>query len=76
MAECKELLCGILTFLKILFIYLSAWDFGCGLRAYLPPGMWDLSPQTRDQTCVPCVGRRILNPWTMSTVSELECHWP
>ena len=25
---------------------------------------WDLSPQGRDRTCVPCIGRRILNCWT------------
>ena len=71
MAECKELLCGILTFLKILFIYLPAWDFGCGLWAYLPPSMWDFSSQTRDRTCVPRIQRQILNPWATSTVLEL-----
>ena len=27
-------------------------------------GMWDLSSSTRDQTHVPCIGRRILNCWT------------
>ena len=26
--------------------------------------MWDLSSPTRDQTCVPCIGRWILNHWT------------
>ena len=30
--------------------------------------MWDLSSPTRDQTCVPCIGRRILNPWTTRKV--------
>ena len=27
-----------------------------------------LSPSTRDQTCVPCTSRRILNPWTIREV--------
>ena len=26
--------------------------------------MWDLSSLTSDQTCIPCIGRRILNHWT------------
>ena len=26
--------------------------------------MWDLSPLSRDQTHVPCIGRQILNHWT------------
>ena len=33
---------------------------GTGLVALQPVG----SSQTRDQTCVPCIGRRILNHWT------------
>ena len=28
----------------------------------------DLSSLTRDQTRVPCIGRRILNPWTTREV--------
>ena len=31
------------------------------LYILLPCGMWDLSSQTRDQTCVPRIGRQILN---------------
>ena len=27
-----------------------------------------LRPSTRDQTCIPCTGRRILNPWTIREV--------
>ena len=27
-------------------------------------GIWDLSSPTRDQTCTPGIGRRILNHWT------------
>ena len=30
--------------------------------------MWDLSSLTRDQTCVPCVRRQILNQWTTREV--------
>ena len=30
--------------------------------------MWDLSSPTKDQTCVPCIGRWILNHWTASEV--------
>jgi len=30
--------------------------------------MWDLSCPTRDRTCVLCIGRRILNPWTTGEV--------
>ena len=27
--------------------------------------------QTRDQTCVPCIGSQILNPWTTMEVPEV-----
>ena len=30
----------------------------------MPCGMWDLRSLTRDRTCVPCIGRQILNHWT------------
>ena len=36
----------------------------CGSRAQLLCGMWGLSSLTRDQTCVPCTARQILNHWT------------
>ena len=29
-------------------------------------GMWDFSSHPRGQTCVPCIGRRIVNHWTTS----------
>ena len=35
----------------------------CGSRAQLLRGMWE-SSQTRARTCVPCIGRQILNHWT------------
>ena len=34
-------------------------------------GMWDLSSPTRDRTCVPCIGRRILYQWTTREVPSL-----
>ena len=30
--------------------------------------MWDLSSQTRDGICTPCIGRRSLNRWTTRDV--------
>ena len=46
----------------------------CGIWAELLCGMGDFSSQTRDRTCVPCVGRQIPNHWTTreprSTSSE------
>ena len=36
----------------------------CGSWTELPCNMWDLSSQTRDWTCVPCISRQILNHWT------------
>ena len=30
--------------------------------------MWDLSSPTRARTCLPCIGRRILNHWTTREV--------
>ena len=40
----------------------------CGAWAELPWGMCDLCSLTRDWTCVPCIGRRILNHWTTREV--------
>ena len=34
-------------------------------------GMWDLSSLTRDRTCVPCLGRQILNHWTSREVPKV-----
>ena len=36
----------------------------CGTWAELLCGLGDFSSQTRDRTCVPCVGRQIPNHWT------------
>ena len=42
------------------FCFLGIYLFDC---VGLGHGTWDLSPLTRDQTCVPCIGRKILNHW-------------
>ena len=34
-------------------------------------GMWDLSFQTRDQICIPCTGRQIINHWMTRDVPVL-----
>ena len=36
----------------------------CGPWAQLSCSTWDLSSSTKDQTCVPCIGKWILNHWT------------
>ena len=33
-------------------------------------GLWHLSSLTRDRTCVPCIGRQILNHWTTGKPRE------
>lgn len=35
----------------------------CDTRALLLCNIWDLCSPTRDQACIPCLGRRILNCW-------------
>ena len=40
----------------------------CGVWAWLPRSMWDLSFPTRDRTCIPCITRWVLNPWTSREV--------
>ena len=42
----------------------------CGSLAQSPQGMWDLSPLTRDQTCVSCIAKCILNPWPTREVPQ------
>ena len=43
----------------------------CGVWAQLPHGTWDRSSLTRDRTCIPWIGRRILNHWTTREVPIL-----
>ena len=38
------------------------------VRRLMPCSMWDLSSLTRDQTCLPCIGRQILYHWTTREV--------
>ena len=45
----------------------SSVIMACGFSC--PSGVWDLSFQTRHPTCVPCISRWILNPWTTKEVS-------
>ena len=39
--------------------------------------MWNLSSLTRDQTHIPCIGRQILNYWTIKKVlfSRISLYW-
>ena len=45
--------------------------FICNAWAYLPRGMWDLSPLMKDLIHVPCIGRWILNHQTASEVPNM-----
>lgn len=38
-------------------------------------GMWDLSSQTRNQTCAPCNGGWSLKHWTSREVLNYYCNW-
>ena len=40
-----------------------------------PTAMWDLSSPSRDQTCIPCIGRQILYHWTTRVVPVLDSFW-
>ena len=40
------------------------------------PEAWDLSSQTRDQTCVPSTSRQILNHWTIRESQGKNCFFP
>ena len=55
----------------------SSWGhtdlFSCGPWAYLLHTVWELSSPSRDQTCVPCSGRQILNHWTTGEVLVVFC---
>ena len=41
----------------------------------MPSSMWDLISQIRDQICVPCIARWILNHWTPREVPPLTFFW-
>ena len=41
---------------------------GCGTWAQLPCSMWDVSPQCKDGTHVPCIGRWILSHYSTREV--------
>ena len=59
-------------FILKIFIYLFwlCWVFfvahglsSCGAQAWLLQDIWDLSSRIRNQTCVPCTARQVLNHW-------------
>ena len=53
-------------------------QYSCGAQAQLPYSRWDLSSLIRDQTCVSCIERWILNHWTTreaSTIALKETWW-
>ena len=54
--------------LLICLFYLAVSGLSYGVKASLFHHMWDLSSLTRDQTCVSCIGRWILNQWTTREV--------
>ena len=40
----------------------------------LPRVKWNLNSSTKDRTCIPCIGRLILNQWTTWEVPKIN-HW-
>ena len=52
-----------------LFKYVFLFILNLSFFLATPCGMWNLSSPTRDGTCVPCNGRRVLNHWTTKEVS-------
>ena len=54
--------------LLICLFYLAVLGLSYGTRASLFHHMWDLSSLTRDQTCISCIGRWIINHWTTRKV--------
>ena len=51
------------SLLNLLTIFLLPLLF-FSVLGFWPRGMWNLSSPTRDQTCIPCIGRQNLNHWT------------
>ena len=54
--------------LATLGLHCGTWASLAAVREFSSCGTWDLSFPTRDQTRLPCIGRRILNQWTTSEV--------
>ena len=48
----------------------------CGTQAELLHCMWDLHSPTGNQTCVPCIARRILNHWATRKKQVFFTHRP
>ena len=78
-SSCSEpgLLCSCVARLLIVGLLLlqSTGSRVCGLSLWLTdlvPSKHVGSSQTRDQTCVPCIARQILNSWTTREVPRLS----
>ena len=56
------------SFTRVNFIYFFKYLFVAALAVGCPMACRDLSFLTRDQTCVSCLLRQILNHWTMREV--------
>ena len=74
----QDLSCGLEALCSSVWAPLWLWWMGsrvhglssCGAWGLAAPGTGDLSSPTEDQTCVPSMGRQILNHWTTR-----EAHW-
>ena len=56
-------------FIWLRWVSVAAWGLcSCGAHCWLPHSMWDVSSPARDQTCVPCLAKWILNHWTTREV--------
>ena len=62
---------------KVFIFYLASWVFAAALRLLSSYSVWaslaaaqGLSCQTKDQICVPCIGKQILNHWTPRGVPQ------
>ena len=60
-------------------MWVSHYGVGASLVAVyglsFPRGMWALNSLARDRTCVPCIGRQILNQWTTRKVLGFLYVW-
>ena len=80
--SCIQLSCSLFFFFFWLcWIFVAVWGLlllqstgprarqsACGVLAGLLRGIWDLNSPTRGRTHVPCIGRWILNHWTVREV--------
>ena len=72
------------TYLAASDLHCSTWDLHCSMwnsvvlvpRLSYPAVCGTLVPLTRDQTCIPCIERWILNHWTTREVRFRKCSSP